>query len=113
MDSINKQQEETNLKDLQGTEAAKKLKDLISEAKNSCYFCTKITPGQPISTRPMSVQKVDDDGICWFLSAKDSHKNQHLASDPNVQLFFQGSSHSDFLTLHGKATVSQDKQKIE
>jgi general stress protein 26 len=30
-----------------------------------------------------------------------------------VQLLFQGSPHSDFLTLSGKATINDDKKKIK
>ena len=61
----------------------------------------------------MSVQKVDDEGNLWFLSASDSHKNLELAADPSVRLFFQGSAHSDFLELNGRGTVSTDKAKIK
>ena len=61
----------------------------------------------------MSVQKVDDDGNLWFLSASDSHHNLELAENPAVRLFFQGSEHSGFLTLTGRATVSTDKRRIK
>jgi general stress protein 26 len=60
----------------------------------------------------MNVRTVDDEGNLWFLSASDSHKNQELAADPRVKLYFQGSPHSDFLVLSGVATVSTDKGKI-
>lgn len=111
MDSINKQQPEQNRANLTGPEAIEKIKDLVSKAQ-SCFFCTDIKSGKPFATRPMSVQKVDTDGNIWFLSASDSHKIEHIQSDPSVQLLFQGSSHSDFLNVFGKATVSRDKQKI-
>ena len=56
---------------------------------------------------------MDDDGNLWFLSASDSQKNHELSIDSAVKLYFQGSSHSDFLYLNGTATVSRDKAKIE
>ncbi len=112
MDSINKQQPEDNLKDLHGEEAKKKIKDLTDSAK-TCFFCTDITAGKPFATRPMSVQKFDDEGNFWFLSANDSHKNAELLSDQSVQLLFQGSSYSEFLNIYGTATVSEDKEKIK
>ncbi|HEY5370852.1 MAG TPA: pyridoxamine 5'-phosphate oxidase family protein [Hanamia sp.] len=111
MDSINKNQEGDHHENLQGNEAAKKISELAE--KNTCFFCTGITGGKKITTRPMSVQKVDDEGNLWFLSAKDSHKNRDIARDPKVQLFFQGSSHSDFLTVYGNATISADKALIK
>lgn len=111
MDSINKNQEEENHKDLQGNEAAEKIKDLAN--KNTCFFCTGIETGKEITVRPMAVQKIDDQGNLWFLSANDSHKNKDIGRDPKVQLLFQGSSHSDFLTIYGKATISTDKALIK
>ncbi|MEL1242744.1 pyridoxamine 5'-phosphate oxidase family protein [Flavobacterium sp. DGU11] len=112
MDSINQNQPEDNFKDLAGPEALEKIKELAHKA-GSCFFCTKIVSGEAFSTRPMSAEKIDDNGNFWFLSANDSHKNAEIAADPAVQMLFQGSSYSDFLTLYGKATISTDKQKIE
>lgn len=60
----------------------------------------------------MAVQEVDDQGNFWFLSASDSNKNQELQADDQVQPLFQGSAHSDFLRIVGKATISTDKARI-
>lgn len=112
MDIINKNQEEENHKDLQGTEAGKKIKELAGK-NNTCFFCTGITSGKPVTVRPMSVQKMDEAGNLWFLSANDSHKNMEIGRDSHVQLLFQGSAHSDFLTVYGEATISTDKALIK
>ncbi|RYF71839.1 MAG: general stress protein [Cytophagaceae bacterium] len=112
MDSINQQQPEENHKDLQRTQAGQKIKELASKT-NTCFFCTQISTGQPLDVRPMSVQKVDEEGNFWFLSANDSHKNQEIKSDDHVQLLFQGSAHSDFLSIYGVATISTDKELIK
>ncbi len=112
MDSINQQQEEQNHKDLEGTEAGKKIKKLAGKT-NTCFFCTAITTGQALQTRPMSVQKMDEEGNFWFLSANDSHKNAEILRDSRVQLLFQGGAHSDFLSIYGTATISTDKATIK
>ncbi|GAB2546831.1 pyridoxamine 5'-phosphate oxidase family protein [Rufibacter soli] len=112
MDSINREQPEDNLKDLQGPEAARKMKELAKSAE-SCFFCTSITTGQPVHTRPMAVLKADEAGNFWFLTSDDSHKVEELQRDPFVQLMFQGSKYSDFLTVHGTAEVSKDKAMIK
>lgn len=116
MDSINAQQPEKNHEDLSGSEAIKQIK-IIVEKSPSCFFCTVIssgaTSGESNGARPMSVQQVDDAGNFWFLSANDSHKNQEIARDPQVKLYFQGSAHSDFLSIEGEATISTDKEKIK
>jgi len=111
MDSINKNQPEENKKDLIGSEGVEKIKEIAKKA-TSCFLCTNINDGS-FNTRPMSAEKIDEKGNFWFLSADDSHKNKEIAIDPSVQLLLQGSHHSDFLSINGKAEISRDKNKIE
>ncbi|MEO6456114.1 MAG: pyridoxamine 5'-phosphate oxidase family protein [Ginsengibacter sp.] len=112
MDSINQNQQEENHQDLSAAEAIKKIKELVEKAK-TCFFCTRSSTTQPKAARPMSVQKIDKDGNLWFLSANDSHKNSEIQTESLVDLYFQGSAHSDFLHLIGNATISQNKEKIK
>lgn len=112
MNSINQQQAEKNSENLQAEEAVKKIKELVKQS-GTCFFCTAIETGNPFQTRPMSVQKVDDEGNLWFLSADDSHVNAEIEENNQVQLLFQGSPHSDFLNLYGDAFISRDKEKIK
>lgn len=112
MNSINQQQEEDTYKPLSGQEAVEKIRELAKKA-GTCFFCTQIKQSVAIKTRPMAVQKIDDQGNLWFLSANDSHHNKEIAIDPFVQLFFQGSAHSDFLSIYGQASISEDKTRID
>ena len=112
MDSINENQPEQNRKNLSGSEAIAKVKELVKKAE-TCFFCTGHPTSGSTGARPMSVQQVDDAGNLWFLSSIDSHKNEELERDSRVTLFFQGSPHSDFLVLDGNASVSRDKEKIK
>jgi general stress protein 26 len=112
MDSINRQQAEENRKNLFSQEAIDKIKE-ITDKNDVCFFCTELNEGGYMTVRPMSVQKVDEEGNLWFLSAIDSHKNQEIQADHKVQLLFQASKHSGFLSIEGTATISQDKAKIE
>ena len=111
MDSINRNQPENNQEDLRAREAIEKIREIVEDAPN-CFFCTAAGRGST-GARPMNVRQVDKDGNLWFLSASDSHKNEELATDPAVTLFFQGSPHSDFLHLTGRATIMRDRAKIE
>lgn len=111
MDSINRNQPENNRENLIGRNAIEKIKELTASAK-SCFFCTNVLSTQATTARPMSVREVDDHGNLWFLSASDSRKNAELAIDPNVKLYFQGSAHSEFLQLRGRASISTDKARI-
>lgn len=112
MDSINRNQSEDNHRDVKGRDAIDRIKGVVDKTE-TCFFCTAVSIGESTATRPMAVQKVDDEGNLWFLSATDSHKNQELKTDPTVSLFFQGSAHSDFLHLRGRASVSRDQQQID
>ena len=112
MDSINQQQPEDNFENLAGGTAVKKLKELVEEAE-TCFFCTAGASGGSGGVRPMSVQQVDDQGNLWFLSASDSYKNREIEADPSVKMFFQGSKHSQFLSLEGTASISRDKARIK
>ena len=112
MDSINKNQEEKNYEDLSRSEAIEKMKVLVESAQ-TCFFCTNLKADSAFETRPMAVQKIDDDGNLWFLSSVDSHKNEELKNNDAVQLLFQGDPHTDFMNVFGHATVSKDREKIE
>ena len=111
MDSTNKNQTENNLENLNQNEAVDKIKELVKCAQ-TCFFCTNLRSDKPFSTRPMSVQKVDDSGNLWFLSSIDSNKNEELKKNSAVQLLFQGDPHTDFMTIFGYATVSKNQNII-
>lgn len=112
MDSINKNQPEDNRDDLQGQDAVKRIQDMVKQVQ-TCFFCSAVSTGESSGARPMTVQKVDDEGNLWFLSANDSHKDREIASDPAVALYFQASEHSGFLHLKGHATIATDRAKIK
>jgi len=112
VDSINRNQPEKNHEDLRARDALAQIKAVVKKAGN-CFFCTAVATGPSGGVRPMNVREVDDAGDLWFLSAADSHKNAEVARDPRVKLYFQGSAHSDFLQLDGRATVSTDRAKIK
>lgn len=91
-------------------DAINKLKQLI-KSESICFFCTKLTT-QPITTRPMSTQKVDKEGNIWFMSSLKSDKNADIEEDSTVQLFYSNPSSYEFLTVTGNATIYTDREKI-
>jgi general stress protein 26 len=101
----------SEIRNLTHEEAIKKFKELVKH-ESTCLFTTRLSQ-VPLTTRPMSVQKVCDQGNFWFLSAIDSDKNQEIAIDSRVQLFFSNTSNYEFLSVYGKATILRDRQKIE
>jgi general stress protein 26 len=100
-----------NVENLNRQEAIEKLKTLVKH-NSICLFTTSLAE-TPLRARPMSTQKVCDQGNFWFLSARDSDKNMEIAKDSRVQLFFSNTSDSEFLTAYGEASISYDRKKIE
>ena len=58
----------SKIKNLTHQEAIDKFKELVKH-ESTCLFTTGFTQ-VPLTTRPMSVQKVCDQGNFWFLSAQ-------------------------------------------
>ncbi|MDF2435907.1 MAG: ral stress protein [Bacteroidota bacterium] len=98
-------------KDLQNAEGIQKLKELAEDIK-ICMFCTELDKS-PFETRPMATQEVDNEGVIWFLSDKESHKNHEIKNDDKVQLLYSKMSDSHYLSVYGTATVFRDQKKID
>lgn len=96
-------------KDLRNDLAIEKIKDLAEDIK-TCMFCTH--KDGKLETRPMSVQKVDENGHLWFLSSKKSSQNEEIAINSTVELIF-AQPHDKFLTLHAQATILYDREIIK
>ncbi len=109
--SINREQPEENTENLTGDHAISRIREIVDDAK-TCFFRTALATGPTAAVRPMNVLKTDGLGNLWFLSANDSHKNDEIARDSRVELFFQASAHSGFLHLSGTATISTDQATI-
>ena len=109
--TVLKNQDMTEIKNLNREAAMKKIKEIADEA-DICLFATALTE-LPISARPMSRQQIDDDGTIWFFSEADSHKNHHIQEDGRVQLFFSNRNSSEYLSVYGTAVILRDTQKAK
>ena len=101
----------SKIKNLTHQEAIDKFKEIVDH-ESICLLTTRLSE-VPLTTRPMSVQKVCDQGNFWFLSRSDSDKNQEITTDPRVQLFFSNPSKYEFLSVYGKASITRDRKKID
>jgi general stress protein 26 len=95
-------------KNLSNTEAIEKIQDIARDA-DICLFATNLT-NLPISARPMSTQKVDDEGNLWFLSSKSSVHNQDIGQDSRVQLFYSHKGSAEYLSVYGEAAILVDRE---
>lgn len=100
-----------NLENLSSEEAIKKLKKL-AESTRICMFCTDLEK-VPMSTRPMSLQEVDEDGNLWFISSEKSNKNFDIKEDKRTQLIFSNPGDMEYLSVYGTSHIYKDRKTIE
>ena len=95
---------------LYNDDAKKKIKDMAE----SIDFTMMATNLQilPLHMVPMSTKKVDNHGLIWFLSSKQSTHNQNIMKDCHVHLIYADKSAMQFLNVYGQATITTDKTII-
>jgi general stress protein 26 len=96
--------------ELSGPEGLKKIADLIQGIRIAMF--NTMAPDGRISSRPMAVQDVPFYGSLWFLANIQSEKIDEIEGDRHVTLTFAEPNDSKYITLKGRASYSQDKQKI-
>ena len=87
--------------------AVDKIRELAKSAR-TCLFGT-MHGGFPLNVRPMAVGSVDAAGNFWFLSGRSTEKNTHIRKDPRVQLLFANAGDSEYMSLQGTASISDDR----
>jgi len=88
-----------------------KMKKLV-EAADMCMFATRLD-AVPLSARPMSTRKVDDDGSIWFFSRSNSKKNNEIRIDQRVHLFYSNPGSAEFLNVFGNAEIVRNTAKAK
>ncbi|GAB2490009.1 pyridoxamine 5'-phosphate oxidase family protein [Luteococcus sediminum] len=66
--------------------------------------------GDAMVSRPMGVQRVDDDATIWFFAVADSDKARQIAADPRTNLAF---TDGDQLSVSGTAVIVKDQSVID
>lgn len=98
-------------KNLYDEGAIEKIKELVDDIR-TCMFCTEVE-NLPFKTRPMATLEVDDEGNLWFMSSRESNKNDEIKSDDQVQLIYAKGGDNEFLSLSGKADIITDQDRID
>ncbi len=87
-----------------------KLKELAEDI-DICMFIS-FSNNEPHG-RPMSTNTVDEDGSIWFFTNDYTSKVEEISQDGNVYLTYSSKSKNEYLTVHGKAILNDDKSKME
>ncbi|MEO7086861.1 MAG: pyridoxamine 5'-phosphate oxidase family protein [Gemmatimonadaceae bacterium] len=98
------------VENLSSQEAVDKIKHVAEH--EIAMLCTFTTDGR-IHPRPMGTQGVDADGTLWFMSKRNSTKNQQIDNHKKVQLIYSVSGKSEYLSLDGSAEILRDQRKID
>ena len=109
--SEKRDQHDKNYKELSGQEGQEKIAELIKGIHIA--MLTTVAKDGTMSSRPMGVQNEPFDGTLWFLTRSTSEKVDEIEQDQHVTLSFAEPSDSKYLSLKGRARVSQDRGKIK
>jgi general stress protein 26 len=98
-----------DVKNLKHQQAIAKVKELAED--KICHFCTH--ENENIVSRPMSTQRVDEDGTMWFLSRKLSASNMQIGANHRVYLMYLDDGRQNYLSISGTAEILHDRAKID
>lgn len=92
-------------------ESRKKIRSLVGDIKVAMMITG--FDQKPIPAIPMTTKKIDNEGNIWFLSLRNSHHNQNLLQDKQVQLLYSDPSDMEYLSVYGEAEVTTDRAILE
>lgn len=77
-------------------------------------FCMLAThEGRDIRARPMAAYAEPADNAIYFLTDVDSHKDDDIEAAPSVCLAFADAGDQKYVSISGRAEVSNDRQRIK
>ncbi len=103
--------QDNDFHELRGEEGLQKIADLL-KGSHIAMMHTIAADGS-INSRPMAVQDKTFDGKLWFLTRVSSEKVDEIQQDQHITLTVTNTSDAKFITLKGRATVSQDRARID
>lgn len=82
----------------------------LMEKIGFCMFTSM--DGEELRSRPMAAYVERDENRILFLTDAESHKDEEVAARPNVNLAFADAGSHSYVSLTGRAAVSNDREKI-
>lgn len=87
--------------------------ELMEEIGFCMLSSLDVSDGQPlIRSRPMAAHVCREENSIYFLTDADSAKDDEVAARPQVNLAFADTSKQSYVSLTGRAAVSNDREKI-
>jgi general stress protein 26 len=97
--------------ELSGPEGIAKIAELIKGIR--ICMLTTANPDGTIDSRPMATQDTKFAGSVWFLTRRSSEKVEEVQRNADVNLSYSDPGNAKYITLKGKAHLSDDKAKIK
>ncbi len=96
-----------------GVSTEKKLDDLykLIDGMDVCLFTTR-RADERLVTRPMQVQERTSGTDLWFVTDIEANKLEELAGDPHVNLGFYNNKSREWVSVSGKAIITQDRDLV-
>ena len=95
------------------TPAGKKLDELYELIEDmEIALMTTRRPDGLLVTRPMATQKQEPIADLWFVTNIESFKVDELRLDPNVNLGYYNPKTREWVSVSGRAAITQDRAKI-
>ncbi|MDQ0394293.1 pyridoxamine 5'-phosphate oxidase family protein [Labrys monachus] len=82
----------------------------LAEKIGFCMLST-LSDGEILS-RPMAAHAARDENAFYFLTDAQSDKDEEIGDNPAVGLAFADSSGQKYVSIAGRATISNDRDKI-
>lgn len=92
----------------------KKLKELdeLIEGIETAMFTTRRADGHLVS-RPMATQGRISDADLWFVTNIETHKDDEIKFDPNVNCSYYNMKTREWVSVSGVARISRDRHLIK
>jgi general stress protein 26 len=78
----------------------------------TAMFTTRRGDGHLVS-RPMATQKRIADADLWFVTNIDTHKDEEIQADPNVNCAYYDNKSREWVSVSGVARLSRDRHRIK
>jgi general stress protein 26 len=89
-------------------------RDRVWELMKQVGFAILVTHDrEKLRARPMAAYVERDDDAIYFLTDARRHKDEEIARDPNVNLSFADPGSQTYVSLTGKASISNDRDRIK
>lgn len=92
----------------------KSINDLRSKIKSIRFaMLTTVNSDQSLSSRPMTQQQLDDNGVLWFFISDESQLAQDINNHPKISVTFAEPADSVYVSISGNAEVLKYPEKAK